>query len=104
MKTTKTSLIIIAFIFLGILDANCQTIATNNAFGDNQVQVEPGVFAIYSGDINQDGFISTEDISDDEAVKRATRKPFQALSAALPIGVPSAARAPSRRLSASRLM
>lgn len=34
---------------------------TNNAYGDNQKQVEPGVFAIYSGDINQDGVI---DISD----------------------------------------
>lgn len=29
--------------------------AQNNAYGDNQKEVEPGVFAIYSGDINQDG-------------------------------------------------
>lgn len=63
MKTTKTSLIIIVFIFLGILDARCQTIAPNNAYGDNQAQVELGVFAIYSGDINQDGFISTDDVA-----------------------------------------
>ena len=60
MKITKTSLIILVFMFFGIIDANCQT---NNAFGNNQAQVEPGVFAIYSGDINQDGFISTDDVA-----------------------------------------
>jgi hypothetical protein len=36
---------------------------TNNAYADNQVEVEPGVFAIYSGDINQDGFIDPFDYS-----------------------------------------
>ena len=25
-------------------------------------EVEPGVFAIYSGDVNQDGFVTTEDV------------------------------------------
>ncbi len=30
---------------------------SNNAYGNNQKQVEPGVFAIYSGDINQDGVV-----------------------------------------------
>lgn len=30
---------------------------SNNAYGDNQKQVEPGVWAIYSGDVNQDGII-----------------------------------------------
>lgn len=37
---------------------------TNNAYGDNQKQVEPGVFAIYSGDINQDGVIDIFDVID----------------------------------------
>lgn len=34
---------------------------TNNAYGDNQKQVEPGVWAIYSGDVNQDGVIDLLD-------------------------------------------
>ena len=34
---------------------------TNNAYGDNQKQVEPGVFAIYSGDINQDAVVDIVD-------------------------------------------
>jgi len=37
--------------------------STNNAYADNQVEVEPGVFAIYSGDINQDGYIDPFDYS-----------------------------------------
>ena len=55
----------IVLICLGMLFANllqAQT-ATNNAYADNQVEVEPGVFAIYSGDINQDGFIDPFDYS-----------------------------------------
>lgn len=59
MKITKTSLILLVFMFFGIINANCQT---NNAYGDNQAQVEPGVFAIYSGDVNQDGFIASDDV------------------------------------------
>lgn len=35
--------------------------STNNAYADNQVEVEPGVFAIFSGDLNQDGFIDPFD-------------------------------------------
>lgn len=35
--------------------------AQNNAYGDNQKEVEPGVFAIYSGDVNQDGTIDITD-------------------------------------------
>jgi len=35
--------------------------AQNNAYGDNQKEVEPGVWAIYSGDINQDGVIDIFD-------------------------------------------
>jgi hypothetical protein len=38
--------------------ANAQT---NNAYGDNQKEVEPGVFAIFSGDVNQDGVIDVLD-------------------------------------------
>lgn len=34
---------------------------TNNAYGDNQKEVEPGVFAIFSGDVNQDGVIDVLD-------------------------------------------
>jgi len=34
---------------------------TNNAYADNQVEVEPGVFAIFSGDLNQDGYIDPFD-------------------------------------------
>ena len=31
------------------------------AYGSNQTEVEPGVFAIYTGDINQDGFVDSFD-------------------------------------------
>lgn len=34
---------------------------TNNAYGNNQIEVETGVYAIYSGDMNQDGFIDIFD-------------------------------------------
>ena len=37
------------------------TTAANKAFGDNMIEVEPGVWAFYSGDINQDGFIEAMD-------------------------------------------
>lgn len=37
--------------------------STNNAYADNQAEVEPGVFAIYSGDINQDSYIDPFDYS-----------------------------------------
>jgi hypothetical protein len=42
----------------GLNQAQAQT---NNAYGDNQIEVETGVFAIYSGDMNQDGFIDIFD-------------------------------------------
>ncbi|MBL7773041.1 MAG: hypothetical protein JNM95_09280 [Chitinophagaceae bacterium] len=35
--------------------------ASNKAYGSNQVQMAPGVFAIYSGDLNQDGAIDVFD-------------------------------------------
>ena len=38
--------------------------AANMAMGDNQVMVEPGVFALYTGDINQDDFIDSNDFPD----------------------------------------
>ncbi|MEO6488727.1 MAG: hypothetical protein ABIO04_02210 [Ferruginibacter sp.] len=37
------------------------TIAANKAYQDNQVQVQPGVWAIFTGDINQDEFIDSND-------------------------------------------
>ena len=37
------------------------TTAASQAFGNNQAEVEPGVFALYSGDINQDGFVDSFD-------------------------------------------
>ena len=37
------------------------TTAASQAFGNNQIEVEPGIFALYSGDINQDGFIDSFD-------------------------------------------
>ena len=38
--------------------------AANMAMGDNQVLVEPGVFAFYTGDLNQDDFIDSNDFPD----------------------------------------
>ena len=35
--------------------------AASQAYGNNQIEVEPVVFAIYSGDLNQDGFIDSFD-------------------------------------------
>lgn len=49
------------FFSLFFISTSCAFAQTNNAYGDNQKQVEPGVFAIYSGDINQDGIIDIFD-------------------------------------------
>ena len=35
--------------------------AASQAFGDNQVEIEPNVFALYTGDLNQDEFIDAFD-------------------------------------------
>ena len=35
--------------------------AINKAYGSNMIEIEPGVFAIYTGDINQDGYIDSFD-------------------------------------------
>nr|HPI54476.1 CARDB domain-containing protein [Chitinophagaceae bacterium] len=37
------------------------TTAANKAYGDNQLEIEPGVFALFTGDVNQDGFIDSFD-------------------------------------------
>ena len=42
---------------------NSALTGTNKAYGDNMKEVEPGVFAIYSGDVNQDGYIATDDVT-----------------------------------------
>lgn len=47
-------------LLLGLLANTCEA-QTNPAAGDNQAQVAPGVFAIYSGDVNQDGSIDGSD-------------------------------------------
>ena len=35
--------------------------AATQAYGDNQIEVAPGVFAMYTGDLNQDGYIDAVD-------------------------------------------
>ena len=37
------------------------TTSANKAYGDNMIEMEPDVWAFYSGDINQDGFIESSD-------------------------------------------
>jgi hypothetical protein len=39
------------------------TTAANKAYGNNMIQLESGVYGFYSGDINQDGFIESQDFS-----------------------------------------
>ncbi len=56
LKNMKKTFLTIILIVVSIA-VNAQ----NNAYGDNQKQVEPGVWAIYSGDINQDGVIDIFD-------------------------------------------
>jgi hypothetical protein len=41
--------------------------AANKAFSANQVQVEPGIWAFYTGDLNQDEFIDPFDFADYDA-------------------------------------
>ncbi|MBK9402746.1 MAG: hypothetical protein IPN36_18500 [Bacteroidetes bacterium] len=50
-----------SFLIFILLLTSVVVNAQNNAYGDNQKQVEPGVWAIYSGDINQDGTIDIFD-------------------------------------------
>lgn len=49
-------------LFIGfLLSAIAGQAQTNSAFDNNMKEVEPGVWAIYSGDIDQDGFIDLID-------------------------------------------
>jgi hypothetical protein len=52
---------VIGLLALYSQDGKAQSL--NNAYGDNQIEVEPGVFAIYSGDINQDLNVDIADVS-----------------------------------------
>ncbi len=40
------------------------TTSSNKAYGSNMVEIEPGIFALYTGDINQDGYIDGFDYPD----------------------------------------
>ena len=60
MKILKLTVFGLFVSFFGLQEAKAQA-NPNNAYGDNQIEVEPGVFALYSGDVNQDGFISSDD-------------------------------------------
>ncbi len=40
------------------------TTAASQAYGDNQIEVSPGVYAIYTGDVNRDGFVDITDLSE----------------------------------------
>jgi len=65
MKARKVLKLVLLLLIAGVVnsvDAKAQS-NKNNALGDNQIQLEPGVFAIYSGDINQDGFIGVDDVA-----------------------------------------
>jgi hypothetical protein len=37
--------------------------AANKAYGSNLLEIEPGIFAIYTGDLNQDGIVDNSDFS-----------------------------------------
>ena len=51
------------FLIFMLMVSSVTLQAQNNAYGNNQKEVETGVFAIYSGDINQDAFIDILDQS-----------------------------------------
>jgi hypothetical protein len=61
-KKLKFALVVVVLMLMFGFDVNAQS-NPNNALGDNQLEVEPGVFAIYSGDVNQDGFIGVDDVA-----------------------------------------
>ena len=65
MKTRKELKIALLLLIAGLvnsMNAHAQS-NVNNALGNNQAELEPGVFAIYSGDVNQDGFIGVDDVA-----------------------------------------
>lgn len=39
------------------------TASFSSAYGDNQIEVAPGIFAIYAGDVNQDGLVDVSDMA-----------------------------------------
>lgn len=57
----KKIALLLGIIFLAAVFSQEADAQTNAAYGDNQVEVETGVWAIYSGDIDQDGFIDILD-------------------------------------------
>jgi hypothetical protein len=40
------------------------SVQATKAFGANQIEMAPGIFALYTGDINQDGVIDGLDFND----------------------------------------
>ena len=54
----KVVLLIVFAMFYASYESKAQT---NNAYADNQVEVEPGVFAMFTGDIDQNGSIDALD-------------------------------------------
>lgn len=40
------------------------TVSANKAYGDNQIELEPGIFGMYAGDINQSGSVTIFDRAD----------------------------------------
>jgi len=48
-------------VLIGASSSYNFTTESNKAFGNNMIEVESGVWAFYSGDINQDGFIEGSD-------------------------------------------
>jgi hypothetical protein len=42
------------------------TNSASQAFGNNLIQLEPGIYGVYTGDVNQDGLVDGSDMSDTE--------------------------------------
>lgn len=61
VKRSSMRRIIIIVTLVLLSDVMLGQTSTNNAYADNQAEVESGVFAIYSGDLNQDGYIDPFD-------------------------------------------
>lgn len=66
MKKLQFALIAMGILIFSNFDCKAQTNPTN-AYWDGvnipMAEVEPGIFAIYSGDINQDGTIDAVDMN-----------------------------------------
>jgi hypothetical protein len=48
-------------VLIGASSSYNFTTLANKAYGNNMIEVESGVWAFYSGDLNQDGFIEGSD-------------------------------------------